>query len=339
MAIKKAVVSIDDGHFTVYGDGKLLISVPACVVRKKSAAPSPVAFAAEAVAMKRNLPDDLMFSRPFAGSVIGDVPGAKCIVRYYLKKLFGYNYSVELYVLVSSGIPEVERAKIEQCFITCGYKNIFIVDRPYLLAKIAEKKGFNFVVFMEEDRVEVALCEGGKVQQAHSIDAGLKNVNKEITEEICAANELSPCINEVKTVGERSFALDFSGEVPVLTCFSLSRVDYTPVRVTGQDVISGDNKSVMITAKDMLPFVRKPFDKTAELLKALFMSCTEQMVVSTSKKGVLYLGGPTKINFFYEFMLEKTGMPVYTENNAFMQVKMLYELLGDNEFLSASLGF
>ena len=339
MTTKKAVVTFDDRRFTVYGEGKLLISVPAAVVRKKSASPAAVAFGTDALNMRADLPDGLMFSRPFSGNTIADMPGARAVLRYYFKKLFGYNRSVEIYVLVSSGIAETERSKIEQCFITGGYKNVFIIERPYLLAKIAEKKGVNFIVDIEEATVEAALCENGKLLQAHAIDVGLRDADIAVAEDLRTRYDFSSCPQDIKTSGERSFALTADSRIPLTTCFSLAKTDYTPVHVVGRDVISGEMKTKTIPAKEMLPFVKKPYEKAYELLSAILMSCDKQMVRSTLKKGVLYLGEGTKINFFREFMTEKTGLPVYVDANPFLQVKILYNLLSDTGFVSSCLGF
>ena len=81
MATKKAVITFDDEHFIVYGEDKLLLSVPAAVVRKKSASPVAVAFGNEALSMSGDLAEGLMFSRPFRGSTIADLPSAKLMIR------------------------------------------------------------------------------------------------------------------------------------------------------------------------------------------------------------------------------------------------------------------
>lgn len=338
MSIKKAVVTFDEEHFIVYGEDKLLISAPSAVVRKKSAAPVAVAFGKDALLMRGDLPEGTMFCRPFRGNTVADMPGAKLTIRNYFKKLFGFNYSVEIYILISTGISEVGRSKIEQAFITCGYKNIYIVERPYLLARIAEKKGFDLVVDMEQRTVEAALCEKGKVIEAHAIDVGTKHVEEELTASICAEHELSPCIKPAEKSGERSFILTTYAEVPVLTCCSLSRYSYIPVTAIGQDVISGENKAVTVPAKELLPIVVTPYEKAVELITAIMLGHDDK-VESVIKKGILYLGKPTEINYFCEFMHDKTNLPVFTVADPFLQVKTLYDLLGDADFLHYSLGF
>ena len=338
MSVKKAVVTFDENHFIVYGEDKLLLAAPSAVVRKKSAAPVAVAFGKEALLLRDDLPEGTMFCRPFKGNTIADMPAAKLTIRNYFKKLFGFSFSVEIYILISTGISAVGRSKIEQAFITCGYKNIYIVERPYLLAQIAKQKNFDMVVDLEELTVEAALCEDGKVLQSHAIDVGLKHVADDLTAKICADHELSTCIRPAERTGERSFVLNAYNEVPVLSCFSLSRYSYIPVTAIGQDVISGENKSVTLPAKDLLDIVRVPYDKTVELITAILLGCDEK-VQSVIEKGILYLGRPTEINYFCEFMFDKTNLPVHVDSDPFLQVRTLYNLLGDADFMNYSLGF
>ena len=339
MATKKAVIAFDDDHFIVYGDDKLLLSVPAAVVRKKSATPIAVAFGSDALKMRDDLTEGLMFSRPFKGNTISDLPAAKLMIRYYLKKLFGINTSVELYILVSSGISSIGRSKTEQAFISCGYKNIYIVERPYLLAKIAQQKGFNLAVDLEGRTVEAVLCEDGKVTQAHSINIGVKDVESSVTEELCAKYDLSPCLKKTESTGERCIILNTYAEAPILSCFSLSRDDYIVVDAIGLDIISGENKTIAVRSKELYPLVVRPYEKTVELMTALLMGCSEKTVGEIIRKGVLYLGEPTKINWFCEYMYKMTKLPACTANASFLQVKTLYGLLGDSSFLGYALGF
>ena len=339
MATKKAVITFDDEHFIVYGEDKLLLSVPAAVVRKKSASPVAVAFGNEALSMSGDLAEGLMFSRPFRGSTIADLPSAKLMIRYYLKKLFGLNTSVELYILISSGITSIGRAKTEQAFISSGYKNIYIIERPYLLAKIAEQKGFSLIADIEQHNVEAVLCEKGRPLQAHSINIGIKDVEERITEEMCAKYELSPCLKKTEPSGERCIVLNTYSEVPVLGCCSLSEADYISVDVIGLDIISGENKVVPVRAKDLFPFVSRPYDKTIELLTAILMGCDDKTVEEVIKKGVLYLGAPTEINRFVEYVHQKTNLAVFADASPFLQVKTLYNLLSDAGFVNYALGF
>ena len=339
MATKKAVITFDDEHFIVYGEDKLLLSVPAAVVRKKSASPVAVAFGNDALNMANDLTEGLMFSRPFKGNSIADLASAKLMIRYYLKKLFGLNTSVELYILVSSGISSIGRAKTEQTFISCGYKNIYIVERPYLLAKIAEKKGFALIADLEQRTTEVVLCEQGKIKQAHSINIGLKNTEEALTEELCEKNELSPCIDRTEPSGERCFVLGSYASMPVLSCCSLSESDYIPIDVIGLDIISGENKTVSVRAKDLYPIVVRPYEKTVELLTAVLMGCDDKTVEEVIKKGVLYIGAPAEINWFGEYMYQKTNLASYVAEAPFLQVKTLYGLLSDRDFMEYALGF
>lgn len=339
MATKKAVVTFDDRHFTVYGDDKLLVSVPSAVVRKKSSSPVAVAFGNDAIKMAEGLQEGLMFSRPFSGNTISDLISAKLMVRYFFKKLFGINHAVEIYILMSSGISAVSRSQVEQVFISSGYRNVYIIERPYLLAKIAEQKGFRLVVDVEEATAEVALCDGGKPVQAHSINIGFRDVERDLTEELCNKFELSPCIKKTELNQERTLVLSSSAELPVLTCCSLNKADYTPIKLIGQDVISGENKVIALTAKDLFPVVEKPYKKTSDLLGAMLMGCDERTMETTVKSGILYLGAGTRINGFSEYMYEKSGLPVYVDGNPFMQVKTLYGLLDDSGFINYCLGF
>lgn len=339
MANKKAVVTFDDEQFTVYGEDKLLLSVPSAVVRKKSTTPVAVAFGNDALLMRGDLPEWMLFSRPFSGNAVSDVVSAKLMIRYFFKKLFGFNHSIEVFVLISSGLSGVGRAQIEQTFITSGYKNVYIIERPYLLAKIAEQKGFSLVVDMEEATVEAALCEGGKPIQAHSINLGFRDVAQGLSDALCEKYELSPCIKKSEPQKERTVELNVYAEIPVLDCCSLSQTDYTPLKLIGQDVISGENKILSIPAKELYPIAVKPYEKLSDLVSAVLMGCDEKTMDAICKKGILYMGRGTRISGFNEYMYTKSKLPVYVDNNAFSQVKTLYNLIGDIDFINYCLGF
>lgn len=341
MSVKRAVVTFDEERFTVYGEDKLLISVPSAVVRKKSAAPVAVAFGKEALLLRDELPEGTMFCRPFKGNTVADLPAVKLTIRHYFKKLFGFSTSVEIYILISSGISSISRAKIEQAFISCGYKNIYIVERPYVLAMIAKKTGFDLVACIEKRTTEVVLSNDGKIVQAHSINVGFRNISEDISAELCAKNELSPCIRPTERQGETSFVLNTYAEVPVMNFCSLSPLSYLPITAIGQDVISGENKAVTVTAKDLFPYVSFPYEKTAELIWAVLLECKDDEIIDRiAEKGILYVGTPTGINYFSEYMYKKIKqLPVHVESDPYYQVKALYSFLDDKSFLDYCLGF
>ncbi len=337
MAKTKIAVAYDEERFSVYGEGKLLLSVPSCVVRKKSAYPIAESVGGKAYYQENKVPDGYLFVRPFSGSKIADLQGAKLFIRSCFKKLFAKASSYRFYVLIETGLTKEDRSKIEKAFVACGYKNVYLVEKPYLLAKIGQKKEVSFVVDMGAKQTEAVTCKDGKIVRAYTMGIGYADAAKELSEKLCTENDMTFSSEKgQEEVG--TFGIHEGKTAPILSCCSLFPTDYTRVTGIGSDIISGERKSIYMSSKELFSLVSKPYRKTTELIANMLMAYSEQELCAVINHGVFYLGKGVTINGFDEFMYDGTKLFVNKTRNPIYALKELYALLEDKDFLFDCLG-
>ncbi len=332
----RAVVSFDKEYFCVYGDGKLLAREKNAVVRKKTAIPSLVSFGKSAIASKDGLSGDKVFVRPFGVGGINDVQGAKLLIKVCFSRLFGTK-KPHVFVLIPSFADDAYRSSVEKAFIDSGFRNVDLIEKPYVLSQIAQKEGKRFIVEIGTVGVEAVITESGVIKKAYALNFGTSETARLLIEEVCKRSETVPGCKNAEISHERTAVPDDGYTIDIGKYFSLYKGDCTRVQFVCKDAICDKPKAVGFAAKDVFETVSLLYERTAELVFAMLRECDAETVRTIKSEGVLFIGDGCKIGGFSKFMTERTEVATVTDEEC-LPIAEFYGFSEDEQYVARCLG-
>ena len=91
---------------------------------------------------------------------------------------------------------------------------------------------------------------------------------------------------------------------------SLASDDDTKVVVSGKDKLSGKNRSLNVSASQILPPVKEFLDKIIEIVKMVFNKVPSESILEIQKNGVLLTGGGSKLYGLADYLSPILGYKV-----------------------------
>ena len=91
---------------------------------------------------------------------------------------------------------------------------------------------------------------------------------------------------------------------------SLVNDDDTKVVVSGKDKLSGKNRSINVSASQILPPIKEFLDKIIEIVKMVFNKVPSESILEIQKNGVLLTGGGSKLYGLSDYLSPILGYKV-----------------------------
>ena len=291
MRDKRAIFDFGSSHFTVYYDGKVKFRAPCAVIIKRTLQPTVVAYGEDAVARAGDVTEEEMFWQPVKKGTVAHLECCVELVKYCMTEAFGRLSRPPVCVLVSCGLNVEQRSMIEKVFVSAGYPDVFLMESLLGLALPAKKRGLACGVIIGAETTEVGIFSDNKLVSGYSLDIGSKTVDEKIKTYVAETHKL--------------ILSDKGAEDVKKNAASLYPNDYTRVRVSGKDPITGRTKNITLVGTELHSVTTYVYGRILKVLEAALSAAPIDILSMIADTGLLFAG----------FGSRQEGLCDYVEQN------------------------
>ena len=316
MQKQKIVIDPGSSNITIYGGGYLLREPNVCVIRRGNHV-ELIAVGNDALKLN-DLPEHCSLVYPVRDGVVVRPDVFAKLLEYYLSDIISFSLlnTVELYVLIPSGLSSAERENIEFAVQKTGHKDITLIESL-----------LGFVPILGDGDNAVCLFGGGTTE--------IGVVNKEGIVSACTVNISGNTINE-KIIDQvlKTYNLRISNSTAERLKTSIDSLydnDLSVLTITGQDILDGRIKNVEISSSSLRAPILWCIKKLAELIESVLTTIPTSKMADISASGICCAGAGANLGGLTDYLAKYLKLPVYVaQEPESIVVKGAYELINDN---------
>ena len=296
MKEKRVIFDFGSTYFTVFYDGKVVSRTPCAVIIKRSLQPVVVAFGEDALARINDVTDDEMFWQPVKKGAVAHLECCEILVKYCMTEAFGKLARPPVCVLVSCGLNVEPRAMVEKVFVESGYNDVFLMESLLGLTIFADKKDVHGGIIVGGETTEVGIFSGNKLVSGYSVDLGSFSVNEKIKAYVAENHKL--------------ILSDGGAEDLKKNAASLYPNDYTRLKVSGKDPITGRIKNVTIVGKELYSCAAFVYGRIAKVMEAALTAAPIDVLRKIVETGILIAGSGSRQSGLADYFEKTLRLPV-----------------------------
>ena len=263
----------------------------------------PVAVGMEAKRMMGRTPNHIKAIRPLKDGVIADFEVCEKMLRYFIQKVHGSQWSKpRMVICVPSGITGVEQRAVQDAAEYAGArKPVHIIEEPMAAAigadmPVHEPSG-NMIVDIGGGTTEVAVISLGGIVTAQSIrvagdeldDAVLQYVKKEFS----------------LAIGDRT-----AEEIKIQMGSAWPLELELTADIRGRDLISGLPRTIQVTTEQVREALAEPISAIVDAVKTTLDKTPPELAADIMEDGITITGGGALLGGLDQRLLHETGMPI-----------------------------
>lgn len=302
-------IDLGTANILVSMNNKGIVFREPSVVAIKKDTEEVVAFGQEAKEMLGRTPESILAIRPLKDGVIADFTATKLMLSSIINKVTK-NFKIlkpRVVIGVPAGITEVEERAVQEAALSCGVREVYLIEEPMAAAigsglKIEEPSG-NMIVDIGGGTTEVAVVSLGGIVTSTSI----KIAGDEMTEDIInyAKRYLNMVIGEVTA---EEVKMEIGCAMPFMT--ELKKI------IRGRDLRTGLPVKKEISSMEVQEAMKDSINKIVEGVKATLEVTPPELASDIIVNGIMLAGGGALIKNLDKLIAEKTGIHVNVAENA-----------------------
>lgn len=302
-------IDLGTANILVSMNNKGIVFREPSVVAIKKDTQEVVAFGQEAKEMLGRTPESILAIRPLKDGVIADFTATKLMLSSIINKVTR-NFKIlkpRVVIGVPAGITEVEERAVQEAALSCGVREVYLIEEPMAAAigsglKIEEPTG-NMIVDIGGGTTEVAVVSLGGIVVSNSI----KIAGDEMTEDIInyAKRYLNMVIGEVTA---EEVKMEIGCAMPFMT--ELKKT------IRGRDLKTGLPVKKEISSIQVQEAMQDSINKIVEGVKSTLELTPPELSSDIIVNGIMLAGGGALIKNLDKLISEKTGIHVNVAENA-----------------------
>lgn len=302
-------IDLGTANILVSMNNKGIVFREPSVVAIKKDTQEVVAFGQEAKEMLGRTPESILAIRPLKDGVIADFTATKLMLSSIINKVTR-NFKIlkpRVVIGVPAGITEVEERAVQEAALSCGVREVYLIEEPMAAAigsglKIEEPTG-NMIVDIGGGTTEVAVVSLGGIVVSNSI----KIAGDEMTEDIInyAKRYLNMVIGEVTA---EEVKMEIGCAMPFMT--ELKKT------IRGRDLKTGLPIKKEISSIQVQDAMKDSINKIVEGVKSTLELTPPELSSDIIVNGIMLAGGGALIKNLDKLISEKTGIHVNIAENA-----------------------
>ena len=268
-----------------------------------------VAFGNEAKEMLGRTPESILAIRPLKDGVIADFTATKLMLSSIIKKVTKKFKLLKprAVIGVPAGITEVEERAVQEAALSCGVREVYLIEEPMAAAigsglKIEEPSG-NMIVDIGGGTTEIAVVSLGGVVTSTSI----KIAGDEMTEDI---------INYVKRYMNMVIGEVTAEEIKIEIGCAMPFMTELKKTIRGRDLRTGLPVKKEISSIQVQDAIKGSINSVVEGIKATLEVTPPELSSDIIVNGIMLAGGGALIKNFDKLISEKTEINVKVAENA-----------------------
>ena len=302
-------IDLGTANILVSMNNKGIVFREPSVVAIKKDTEEVVAFGQEAKEMLGRTPESILAVRPLKDGVIADFTATKLMLSSIINKVTKNLKIIKPRVVIGvpAGITEVEERAVQEAALSCGVREVYLIEEPMAAAigsglKIEEPSG-NMIVDIGGGTTEIAVVSLGGIVVSNSI----KIAGDEMTEDIInyAKKYLNMVIGEVTA---EEVKMEIGCAMPFMT--ELKKT------IRGRDLKTGLPVKKEISSTEVQDAMHESINKIVEGIKATLELTPPELSSDIVVNGIMLAGGGALIKNLDKLISEKTGIHVNIAENS-----------------------
>lgn len=302
-------IDLGTANILVSMNNKGIVFREPSVVAIKKDTEEVVAFGQEAKEMLGRTPESILAVRPLKDGVIADFTATKLMLSSIINKVTKNLKIIKPRVVIGvpAGITEVEERAVQEAALSCGVREVYLIEEPMAAAigsglKIEEPSG-NMIVDIGGGTTEIAVVSLGGIVVSNSI----KIAGDEMTEDIInyAKKYLNMVIGEVTA---EEVKMEIGCAMPFMT--ELKKT------IRGRDLKTGLPVKKEISSTEVQDAMHESINKIVEGVKATLELTPPELSSDIVVNGIMLAGGGALIKNLDKLISEKTGIHVNIAENS-----------------------
>ncbi len=321
---KKVAIDLGTEMTRAYVPGEgIVFQVPTLVAVRLNDG-QVVAIGKEARQMMGRTPEEIISVRPVKKGKVSEFEIAVTFVNFVLKKVTGTSWfnKPEVLISVSSGITEVERKVLVEVFLEAGAKMVHVIPKPVAGAvgarvPMAEPIG-SLILDIGGGLTETSLLSMGNIISFKKVEFGGVDLTSDLQEFLekehnlivgfSAAEILKKTIGSVKELEKD----DIKSEKQLIEDGVVGwDDDGVWMEMAGRDELTGLPNKVRVYNHKIVRILEKRIRRIGEMLGEIMRQVPPELVTDVMEKGVVMIGGGSKLRYLPEYLTELVGIPCY----------------------------
>lgn len=303
-------IGIDLGTATVlvYVRGKGIVLTEPSVVAIDKNTNRLMAVGEEARRMLGRTPGNIVAIRPLKDGVISDYDVTERMLKYFINKVCGRRiFKPRIIVCVPSGVTEVEKKAVIDAAEQAGARKIHLIEEPIAAAigaglDIAKPWG-SMVVDIGGGTTDIAVISLGGIVVSTSIKIAGDKFDEAIVRYMRKKHNIM--------IGERT-----AEELKINVGCVYPRIQEIMMDIRGRNLISGLPKTITVSSNEMLEALEEPATAVVEAVHSVLEKTPPELAADISDKGIVMTGGGCLIYGLDKLINYKTGIDVFTAEDA-----------------------
>ncbi len=302
-------VDLGTANTLVYVAGRgVIIDEPSVVAVQTNGTERVIlAVGARAKAMHGRTPEPIELVRPLRDGVIADFIATEEMQRQFLssaKRTLGF-LRPRILVCVPSGATPLERKAVYDAALSVKARRVLMVEEPVAAALGAglpvERPQAFMVVDIGGGTSDIAVMREGRILSTRSLKVAGNAMDEAIVGFVRARHRL--------LVGEAN-AERIKIEAGCATPEALGEAQNLEIRITGREIGTGRNKSVVLTGTDIAEALAEPIARIGDFLERALEDLPRATLAEVANVGIVLTGGGALLRGLCEALSERLGFRV-----------------------------
>ena len=303
-------IGIDLGTATVlvYVKGKGIVLREPSVVAIDKNSNKLMSVGEEARRMLGRTPGNIVAIRPLRDGVISDYDVTERMLKYFINKVCGRRiFKPRIIVCVPSGVTEVEKKAVIDASEQAGARKVQLIEEPIAAAigagiDIARAYG-SMIVDIGGGTTDIAVISLGGTVVSTSIKVAGDKFDEAIVRYMRKKHNIM--------IGERT-----AEELKINIGCVYPRVQEITMDIRGRNLVSGLPKTITVSSNEMLEALEEPATAVVEAVHSVLERTPPELAADISDRGIVMTGGGCLIYGLDNLIHRKTGIDVYTAEDA-----------------------
>ncbi|KRQ87728.1 Rod shape-determining protein MreB [Caloramator mitchellensis] len=302
-------IDLGTASVLVYVKGKGIVLKEPSVVAIDKNTNKVLAVGEDARQMIGRTPGNIVAIRPLRDGVISDYDVTEKMLKYFIKKAYGYKKLLRprVVVCIPCEATEVEKRAVQDAAYNAGAREVHLIEEPIAAAigaglDISKPTGW-MVVDIGGGTTDIAVISLSGIVVRNSIKVAGDKFDESIVAYMRKKYKLM--------IGERT-----AEDLKVNIGCAFKRDEDISMEIKGRDLISGLPKNILITSEEIRMALQEPVNAIADAVHQVLEKTPPELAADISDNGILMTGGGSLLWGLDKFIEERTKVPVKVAEDA-----------------------
>lgn len=298
-------IDLGTANTLVYTKGRGIIIDEPSIVAINNKTGNVLAIGSDARRMVGRTPSYITVSKPLVAGVVSDFEVTEQMLKYFIDKARGTDFSImyrpRVVIGIPAGVTEVEKKAVEDAAKNAGAREVYLIEEPMAAAIGArlpiQDAVANLIVDIGGGTTDVAMISMGGVVASRSIRIAGNKLTDDVTRYIREEHQL--------LIGE-STAEDL--KISVASAYPLQKE--LSARIRGRDILSGLPKEIIITSEEIRKAMHHSIKSIVLAIKNTIEETPPELIADLLNRSIYITGGGGLLRSLDELISHETKLPV-----------------------------